>query len=189
MKIAATMSSRKNDLEATAFHEAGHAVAGYLLRRRFKYVTIEPEETTLGHVRYYKWRRDQNPEFSWTPALRLRCEEAILTALAGPQAEKIKTGRWNRVGAQSDYGNATDFALTVCGGSEASATAYMKWLEIRCREILENPRNWRGVTTLADELLKRPRLDNQEARSVIEVGIYGQILPAFGVRSPRSHRS
>jgi hypothetical protein len=38
------------DLEDTAYHEAGHAVAAVAFRRPFHYVTIEPCEESLGHV-------------------------------------------------------------------------------------------------------------------------------------------
>lgn len=42
--------------EAIAYHEAGHAVMAYLKRRRFKVVTIEPDEDSGGHVSFYDGR-------------------------------------------------------------------------------------------------------------------------------------
>ena len=36
---------------ATAYHEAGHAVAAFLLRRRLRRATIIPDEDSLGHIR------------------------------------------------------------------------------------------------------------------------------------------
>ena len=37
------------ELEATAYHEAGHAVAGFALKRAFAKVSIVPDDTTVGH--------------------------------------------------------------------------------------------------------------------------------------------
>ena len=39
----------------TAYHEAGHALAGILLGQKFKYVTIEPNELSLGHCLFEPW--------------------------------------------------------------------------------------------------------------------------------------
>jgi len=41
-------------LEIAAYHEAAHAVACYLLHKRFKYVTINPEGKRLGEILYPK---------------------------------------------------------------------------------------------------------------------------------------
>lgn len=41
-------------LRIAAYHEASHAVACYLLHKRFKYVTINPEEEKLGKITYPK---------------------------------------------------------------------------------------------------------------------------------------
>jgi hypothetical protein len=45
-----------NDLKATAFHEAGHAVIAHLHGRRFKCVSIQPSEDCKGFVEYYDAR-------------------------------------------------------------------------------------------------------------------------------------
>ena len=42
-------------MEKTAYHEAGHAVASYLRRRRILKVSIIPEDDSLGRCYYMKW--------------------------------------------------------------------------------------------------------------------------------------
>jgi ATP-dependent Zn protease len=41
------------EVVATAYHEAGHAVASWLLGRAVKAVSILPEGETLGRVTHY----------------------------------------------------------------------------------------------------------------------------------------
>ena len=43
---------QRRHLTATAYHDAGHAVASWALTVRFRYVTIEPEGDALGHVQW-----------------------------------------------------------------------------------------------------------------------------------------
>jgi ATP-dependent Zn protease len=38
------------DIRAIAYHEAGHAVIGYICEQPFAYVTIEPKEAEMGHI-------------------------------------------------------------------------------------------------------------------------------------------
>ncbi|HPS93784.1 MAG TPA: hypothetical protein PK600_04920, partial [Deltaproteobacteria bacterium] len=47
MNVSGKRISRK---EKTAFHEAGHAVAAYLLRKKFLYVTIKSNGVFEGYV-------------------------------------------------------------------------------------------------------------------------------------------
>jgi ATP-dependent Zn protease len=82
-------------LTITAYHEAGHAVVGHILRRRFKYVTIDPdaEQETFGHL---SWVRYKSME-QWQPDLyperyRSRFERMIMMSLAGVVAEGLITG-------------------------------------------------------------------------------------------------
>jgi len=140
----------------------------FALGRGFRYVTIEPEpaDNTLGHVLYAPWPRSARPDVEMTPRTRILCEQSIITALAGPRAEKHFTGRWNNAGARSDHSTAFDFAQRVCGSSE-SAEAYLKWLDVRIRELVEGPRWQPAIRALADALLLKKRLTKDEAHDVM----------------------
>lgn len=43
--------NRLSAIEKTAYHEAGHVVANYLLGFEIEYVTIVPDEDSEGHVK------------------------------------------------------------------------------------------------------------------------------------------
>ena len=49
--------------EATAYHEAGHAVAGFALKRAFTKVSIVPDDTTVGHCAFMPRPLKKPPEY------------------------------------------------------------------------------------------------------------------------------
>ena len=58
--VMAKRLKKTTELEEIAYHEAGHAVMAYLLRRRFHSITIDPkklDENTGGLVRLGACRR------------------------------------------------------------------------------------------------------------------------------------
>lgn len=161
----------RKKLLATAFHEAGHAVMAYLVRRRIKRVSIEPDEKegSLGHVE--NWRLRIRPDIRSNPYTNERLDDAVKISLAGGIAEAIYTGRKNHVGATGDYRNASDYAMHRCGSAE-QAVAYLRWQSVCARQIMENPRYWKGVKVLAEALMKQPTIPGAEATKIIEQAIY-----------------
>jgi hypothetical protein len=86
---------------ATAYHEAGHAVARWEFGLRVRRVSIVPSGASLGHVSYpnlplsvYEAVECSTP----TPAQLGRIERELIATLAGPEAEKQHTGSGNTVG-------------------------------------------------------------------------------------------
>jgi ATP-dependent Zn protease len=75
-------------LEATAIHEAGHAVAAWLLRVRVNSATIIPHSGALGHVTHANPLRGVDLEWDDSDRARLRAERYIKVCLAGPLAQK-----------------------------------------------------------------------------------------------------
>ncbi len=149
---------------ATAHHEAGHAVVALMLGIRFRHVTIESNATSLGHVRMRAWDKRSRPDVSMPPATRVRLERDILISLAGPEAERRFTGRRNHVGAGSDYEQAADKASYIAP-SERSCIAYLKWLQVCADELVEL--HWDAISALALELLDRRRLLYLEVCAVV----------------------
>jgi ATP-dependent Zn protease len=80
------------DEERTAFHEAGHAVAAHVLRRKIEFVTIAKGEGRAGLARLSDIRPNQ-----WT-----RRERDIVVAFAGPFAEIRKYGQAKAAGVDDD---------------------------------------------------------------------------------------
>lgn len=148
-------------LRATAYHEAGHAVARFALGRRIDRATIVPDEEdqTLGHVQGRILLRSEKLEAGIgefdTLRERKAAEDAIVSALAGPIAEAKLTGRRNLLGASGDDRSVDDVAEALHGRGDV-ASAYIGYLEALARGTVETL--WYLVEALAAELLLRETL-------------------------------
>jgi hypothetical protein len=87
-------------LRATAFHEAGHAVAYMHEHVPFSTVSIAPTEDTFGHVGHRNILYGCKTEWQNNPHHRLRMERMVRTALAGPAAHR----RFSPKGYRHNYG-------------------------------------------------------------------------------------
>ena len=159
------------ELRASAYHEAGHAVAHFARGRRIDRVSIVPDEDggSLGHVRgrilldTEKWRAGIR-EFD-TPRERRAAEDTIIAALAGPIAEAKLTGRRNRAGAAGDYERVGDLLDALDDGDDAVAAAHLNFLEVLAAQLID--RYWPLVEVLAEELLARGTLSGSAVREVL----------------------
>ncbi len=150
--------------ESTAYHEAGHAVAGYVLGRYFLSVSIVTEGSSAGRCNFVArpdtfdpWRRDA--------ATRAWLEIEVITDLAGGIAERIATGVDNLAGMAADVYSAMDTATYVTG-NEKQRLAYLARAEARAESILRQ--YWGAVQALADALLRLGQLEYPQARAIIE---------------------
>jgi len=161
--------ARAVPIENTAYHEAGHAVVACRLRRPFRYVTIEPESDSLGHVRKYSWARtlEKTKEEGASPAMQRRLEHDILMMYAGPHAEAKHTGRQNRRGASHDNANAVSMGGLLHDYSSVVLERYLDYLWARAEELVRGPFLWRLIGAVADDLLQRRRLSKKQVRETI----------------------
>ena len=97
---------------------------------------------------------------------RDQIEREVKIALAGLEAEKLLTGRYNWVCAGTDLHNAVDMATFACGSNEQTS-ALIKYLRICVRDQLSSHVWWPCVETVAKSLLKHKRLGYRKVRSVI----------------------
>ena len=150
---AATSPSRSAALRSTAYHEAGHAMAGYALGRPLKTVTIVPTEDKLGHVRFGGRSNVPRLEMQFLgPQARHRVEQDLVVTLAGGAAERRLMGRANYIGARYDHAFVADVALTFAQGNEREADAYVRWLTCRSDRLVEQW--WPQIQRLADSLME-----------------------------------
>jgi hypothetical protein len=157
---------RKNDLADTAHHEAAHAVAGFALGVKMKYVTIIPKDDSLGHLRREAVRWGQEGLFDDSPRGIARAECHIVTFLAGPLASRRFSpgSRW-RIGGSSDFDSA-ELLLDRIGGHDAKhRDLYGKLLWRRSECLVEQ--RWKEVQHLAAVLLKHETLDANRVRDEI----------------------
>ena len=154
-------------LKSTAYHEAGHAVACYFLHFPFKYLTIEPEKDTLGHVKRFPHPKSFHPDYEGDTKTLNRIEKNIITSYSGSAAEFILTGKYNS-GGGTDSQYARELADHYCGGPEETE-AFLKWMWERTINWVQNPDfHWDAVEALAQELLKKSRLTSKEAKQIIK---------------------
>jgi hypothetical protein len=142
--------------EATAYHEAGHAVIALRVGFGPSSATIIPTRDSHGSVVHANPLRGINMEIDGSDRARLRVERAIKICLAGPLAQKrFKPHSYRRWHGREDFNMAADLALRVCG-SGRQASAFLKWLDVTTREMIEM--QWPGIVRLANRLLKEDHL-------------------------------
>ena len=147
--------------EATAYHEAGHAVAAWRRRIAIKAVTIRPERGQYHGAVLFRSSRfpGLDPSEQWA-------ERRIVAALAGPLAQRRFAPRtvrgWH---SEADYQFAAELALRTQGSGKL-ATAWLAWLQISTEALVEA--NWRHIESVAGALLAGETLSGSEVVETIQ---------------------
>lgn len=166
------MGSKRADtkkLKKTAYHEAGHAVASYELHIPFTYITIIPEEDSLGHVKHPELH-NFNPE--WDNSLRVidRAERMIICSFAGQVAEWKFSNRHNWKGSGEDWHRAIGLASHFVGNDEV-LQKYVDYLWARAKTLFNAPWLWAAVEVVVRKLLTRKKMSNRLTRKIIRKAI------------------
>lgn len=143
---------------ATAYHEAGHAVAALALGRPVQCVTIVATRERLGTCAFGK--APSRPSEDWL-------EREILIALAGLAAEARCTGVYSWDGASQDRRSIQRLALQRAGSSR-QAERLERRLLAKAEHLLAQEGNWKAVERIAVELLKAGTLSGRAARHFYE---------------------
>lgn len=130
-------------LEATAYHEAGHAMAAWYLKIPFgkgkHAISIVPDGSTQGHFLSKHILRGRRIDVGTTGADQLKMERLVVVLLAGMVAQRrhrpssIRT--WH---GSSDFHSAVDL-IGYFAGNDREIEAYLKLLRIRAELTLERP--------------------------------------------------
>src|SRR2546422_12664 len=128
--------------EATAYHEAGHAVVALALGRPVQRVSILPDRVHLGKCEFGKGLF--RPSEDWL-------EREMLIALAGIAAEARHTGKYAWPGAARDRQYVRRLAVQRAG--ERQAERLERRLLARAEHLLGREGHWRAVELIAAELL------------------------------------
>ena len=159
-------TTKSNALLATAYHEAGHAVAAHVEGGATKRLTIIPEGDALGSCHPYALRETDSFDWDMSRRNQTRIERSIIGLLGGWAAEARFSGRRNWVGARSDWHDAVDLATRVEGGGEV-LEAYLAYLRECTRAIFESDLWWAITTQLAEELVERRTMSAKEVRRIV----------------------
>lgn len=146
------------DAEATAYHEAGHAVAALALDRPVVKVSIRPDRDRLGICFFGK--AVIRPTQDWL-------EREVLIALAGMAAEARRTGAYDLAGAARDLRYARTLALRRAG-NERQAERLERRLLAKAEHLLDQPAHWPAVERIAAELLGAGEISGRQARHLFD---------------------
>src|SRR5207302_3621324 len=143
--------------EATAYHEAGHAVVALALRRPVHLVSILSDREHLGRCEFRKGVF--RPSEDWL-------EREILIALGGIAAEARLTGDYAWGGAARDRQHVRRLAVQRAG--ERQAERLERRLLAKAEHLLTREGHWRAVELIAAELLRRGAISGRAARHLFD---------------------
>ena len=164
--------TQRSCVMATAYHEAGHAVASFHVNIATKVVSIKPDGESLGHHSTWSYlTRDERTalensdrfEYGATKATQKVINRGVIL-LGGCAAEKMFTGRRNAVGAASDLDKFNDLTGMLIPG-DAERLAFQRWLMRRTETLLAE--QWNYVEAVAVALRDHTTLTGEEFRKVI----------------------
>ncbi len=141
-------------LAATAYHEAGHAVAASLKKIPFKLVTIEADALSAGYVKFLK------PTRSFVGQHRRG-----VIALAGEASQR----RFNPQSVRSYHAEQDREAVIAyafnLAGSEKAVQALVKLWSIQATELIEF--RWPSVQKVAAMLLQRRTISQADVWALV----------------------
>lgn len=163
-------------VRATAYHEAGHAVARLALGLSLGRVSIVSDAESNGHC-VYALSRTFHPDLANGQRMEAAVHRHIVAALAGESAEYVLRGRHNWGGASHDRRVAADLAAYVSGDGEEEA-ALLKWLDIKARNLVRG--RWRAVEAVAALLLDTKEASRAQVTATIQGALQLSGTPATG---------
>jgi ATP-dependent Zn protease len=145
--------------EATAYHEAGHAVVALVLGRPVEKVTIRENTLRLGQVQMSNRRG--------TP-IKDEIEVQALILLAGVVSEARRTGEYNWRGAQQDMQGVRRLARFRASTEKQEERLQQRWLD-KAEYLLDDEPTWRAITEVARELLEKKSLSGRAVAQILEI--------------------
>ncbi len=143
--------------EATAYHEAGHAVIALALGRTIHKVSVLPNRKRQGECRFGKG--DTRATDDWV-------EREILIALGGLAAEARHTGNYAMAEATQDLRFVRRLALER--KSERQVERYELRMLSKVEYLLDDDANWHAVQLIAAQLLQHGEISGRAARHLYE---------------------
>ncbi len=144
--------------EATAYHEAGHAVVALALGRPVHRVSALADREFAGTCHFGK--AVFRPSEDWL-------EREALIALAGLAAEARFTGVYAYDGAGRDRRYVAELALQRAGNARKAERLERRLLS-KVEHLLAQEANWRAVERIAAELQKSGAISGRAARHLFD---------------------
>ncbi len=160
------MKKKVNQLTKTAYHEAGHTVVAHHLRLSTHYVTIIKKGDVSGlskSVMIPKWFNPDIQDFR----TQMWVTKQIMIFYAGIITEYILTKKWNYLTIDSDKEKIVDFAIRFFGGG-TQAENKIKRIKLKIFKIISTPRIWHTIVIVAQELLKKGKLNKLNLKKIFD---------------------
>jgi len=164
---------RKSSLEATAYHEAGHAVVNCHLKiaLRREGVTIVPDKVAgTGGTSSHRKTISSTIEYDASDRNRIRAERYVQGLIAGEMAQR----RYNPRSVRNEHGSSDRHeaikVLSYFANNENELGPWFKLLRIRTENLLAVPDVWQAVERLAAALMERRTIPGKEATEIIYEG-------------------
>ena len=146
--------------EATAFHEAGHAVVAWLRGARVRAISVIRTKAEDGFVAYRPVLSKSVIQNPGLPKNRLKAERCVDILLAGSIAQRHFSPRSIRFQhGRQDFISATEVALMVAGSDE-SASAFLAWRSIATTEAVVQ--HWELIERVAHRLLATGTMSGED---------------------------
>ena len=146
--------------EATAYHEAGHAVVAMALGRPVQRVSVLPRQEFLGVCHFGKGVF--RPSKDWL-------EQEVLMSLAGMVAEARRTGEYDRAAAGRDLMYVRRLAVQRAG--ERQADRLERRLVAKVENLLADEGHWRAVELIVAELMRCGSISGRAAQHLFDRGV------------------
>lgn len=163
---------RLTPLERTAYHEAGHVVANYLVGFKMEDVSIVPDKESLGHVTCNPFK---DYDFDSYRIYHIKDYELIfntvLKNMAGDISECKAAGK-RKLFVNRDDDDCSLTLFTACEISGRLKSSIIEAAECYIWEIFDEERPWELVQLIARTLLERKTLTGREILEIIENSDY-----------------
>ncbi|HEV2057553.1 MAG TPA: hypothetical protein VGV06_20665, partial [Methylomirabilota bacterium] len=159
----------EKELQSTAYHEAGHAVAAHWERVRLESATIVPGDDFDGKVISRNLLHGRNVDSDASQRNRSRMLRMVRVSLAGLaaqrrfDAESVKD--WH---GEYDYQKAADL-VSYFTENDRELEAYLNLLLVQAEGIFDRPFVWDQVTAVAEALLAKKTLKSLELRRIMHL--------------------
>ncbi len=177
-------------MKLTAYHEAGHAVASFLLHvDTINAISVIPDEVSEGRTHHSAPGRNYHPDYDDSPRTRSKTEKRIMSYLAGDVAESLLL-KWKKLNTNlTDYQKAVDLASYQCDGEPDETGAYVTFLYYKTRNLLRRAENWTAISDLASILIERRRIGRREFYPLIRKSLRRSTTARKIVDAPKKYIS
>ena len=168
-KDSNTASSKlaKAELTATAFHEAGHAVAALVLGRPVEKVTIAPSRSSTGRMnlgicKIQKGRT--KPTKDWL-------EDEAMILFAGMVSESHFTGQYCQQGAGQDLRAARRLLSQTRATTERQLEKLERRLLDKTEHLLDEECNTKAIEMIAAELIANETISGRAVKHLFNQAV------------------